>query len=108
METLAQAMEWLCLRLQWLWLIWFGISIVVGGILIARDEWRLHRARPKPEAVKAYADELEAAHGQEAYRVNGEAMYQARSARDFDRYRFLKEVSGELIDRLVSRSAASE
>lgn len=63
----------------------------IGGALIARNEWRLHRTRPKPEAVHAYADQLEAQHGREAFRLNGEARLEARVAKNFDRYRFLKE-----------------
>ena len=65
--------------------------------MLARDEWRLHRTRPKPEEVHAYADDLVARHGREAFRINGDAMIAARSAKEFDRYRFLKEVSGELL-----------
>lgn len=84
-------------------LAWYVVSILVGGVLLARDEWRHRRNRPKPEAVCAYADELEAAHGRDAFKTNGEAMYAARAANDFDRHRFLKAVSGELVRRLLTQ-----
>jgi hypothetical protein len=107
METLSYVMERLNFGLLWACLIWLGVGLVVGSVLIARDEWRLWRTRPKPEAVRAYADELEATYGGAAFRLNGEAMCAARAAKDFDRYRFLKEVSGELAARLVSQPVAS-
>jgi hypothetical protein len=72
-----------------------------------RDSWRDARARrvevsrtkPKPETVRAHAVYLVHQHGRDAYRINGEAMHKARLAKDFDRCRFLKEVSGELVRR---------
>ncbi len=68
--------------------------------MLAHDEWRLHRTRPKPEEVQAHADRLLERHGQDAFLINGGAMVAARSAKEFNRYRFLKEVSGELVRRL--------
>ena len=100
MGTLSRALGWANTLLTWAWLLWFGVAIVVGGIMLARDEWRLHRTRPRPEEVKAYANELLARHGGEAFRINGDAMVAARHAKEFDRYRFLKEVSGELVQHL--------
>jgi hypothetical protein len=108
MEMLAQTLGWTNYVLTWACVLWIVLGTLVGGILLARDEWRLHRTRPKPEAVRAYADQLEAAYGCSAFRLNGEAMYEARLAKDFDRYRFLKEVSGELVARFASRTAASK
>jgi len=105
MDALSRALAWTNYVLTWTWLIWFGAAVLIGGTMLALDEWRLHRRRPKPDEVRAYADDLERRHGGEAFRINGEAMYQARLAKDFDRYRFLKEVSGELVSRLVSETA---
>ena len=102
METLSHALGWANYLLTWTWLLWFGIGTVVGGIMLARDEWRLHRTRPKPEEVHAHAKNLVARYGREAFRINGDAMVAARNAKQFDRYRFLKEVAGEL----AARSAA--
>lgn len=99
METLSRMIAWANYLLAWAWLIWFVVGIVVGGIMIALDERRLHRTRPKAGEVRAYADELVAQHGREAFRVNGGAMYEARVAKQFARYRFLKDVSGELVNR---------
>ena len=79
-----------------IWLISLGVGIL---ILIVHDEWCRYRSRPKPEAVRAYADELEAAHGRRAFKINGDAMYEARCAKNFSRHRFLKAVSGELTRR---------
>lgn len=100
METLSHALGWANTLLTWAWLVWFVVGIPVGAVLLARDEWRLHRTRPKPDEVRAYADDLLARHGGEAFHINGDAMVAARQAKEFDRYRFLKEVSGELVGRL--------
>ena len=108
METLSHALGWANYLLTWTWLLWFGIGTVVGGIMLARDEWRLHRNRPKPEEVQAHADDLVARYGQEAFRINGDAMVAARSAKEFDRYRFLKEVSGELVRRLFGQNPSND
>ena len=108
METLSHALGWANTLLTWVWLLWFGIGTVVGGIMLARDEWRLHRNRPMPEEVQAHADDLVARHGQEAFRINGDAMVAARSAKEFDHYRFLKEVSGELVRRLFGPNPADD
>lgn len=103
METLSHALGWANYLLTWTWLLWFGIGTVVGGVMLARDEWRLHRTRPKPKEVHAYADDLVARYGREAFRINGDAIIAARNAKQFDRYRFLKEVSGELVRQLFGR-----
>lgn len=102
METVPQALAWANYILAWTWLTWFAAAFVIGGTMLALDEWRLHRTRPKPEEVRAYADDLITRHGREAYRINGDAMYEARLAKEFDRHRFLKEVSGELVSRFFS------
>ena len=101
MDTLGEVVGRTCYALTWVWALWIVLGMAIGGALIARDEWRLHRSRPKPETVRTYADQLEATHGQEAFRLNGEAMHEARIAKDFDRYRFLKEVSGDLVRRMI-------
>lgn len=103
MERMAQALGWASQLLAWAWLIWFSVGAVVGGVLVAFDEWRFYRTRPKPEAIRAYADQLVIAYGREAFRINGDAMFDARLAQDFDRYRFLKEVSGELVSRFFAK-----
>ncbi len=105
MGSFAHAAGWAAYVINLVWALWFGIGLVVGGILLARDEWRLYRTRPTPEEVKAYADDLMARHGREAFRINGDAMVAARDAKAFQRYRFLKEVSGELVQRLFANTA---
>lgn len=105
METLAEMMGWTNFVLAWTWLTWLGLAVVIGGVLIVCDNWRFHRTRPTREDIGAYADQLEAMHGREAFRINGDAMYEARLGEDFDRYRFLKEVSGELVRRFFSEPA---
>lgn len=108
METVWAELAWANYILAWTVLIWLVGGTLLGGVLITCDEWRFHRNRPKPEIVRAYADQLEAAHGDEALKLNGDAMHDARLAKNFDRYRFLKEVSAELIARLVSLPAVSD
>ena len=89
--------------LAWVGPAWFVAGAIIGGIWLVRDELRLRRTKPTLSAIRAYADQLEEAHGRDAYLINGEAMYAASEAHDFGRYRFLKEVSGELAARLVRR-----
>ncbi len=93
----CRAVGWANYLLAWAWAIWVVIGIVAGGIMLALDEWRLHRTKPKTDEVRASADELVARHGRGAFRINGGAMYEARGAREFEDYRFLKEVSGKLV-----------
>lgn len=107
MNVVSEPLGWTGFLLGWAFLIWLAVGLLVGGVMIALDERRLRRMKPKPDEVRAYADELIARHGQDAYRINGDAMYKARLAKDFHRYRFLKEVSGELISRVVSEREAS-
>lgn len=89
--------------LTWLWLAWLTVGAIVGGVWLIRDELRLRRTKPTLSAIRAYADRLEAAHGRDAFLLNGEAMHAAMEAGDFDRHRFLKEVSGELVSRFFAR-----
>ena len=100
MEMLSGAVVWGNDLLTWTWLLWFGVGTVVGGVMLARDEWRLHRTRPRPEEVRAHTEDLVARYGREAFRINGDAMIAARQAKQFVRYRILKEVSGELVRQL--------
>lgn len=58
----------------------------------------------QPSSLNGRNSDPEALHGRAAYRLNGDAMHAARLAKNFDRYRFLKEVSGELITRLMSQT----
>lgn len=107
MEQIGWIVAWSGYVAAWVCAIWFASACIIGGVLIARDEWRFRRSRPKPEDIRAYADELVTLHGREAYRINGDAMYEARLAKDSDRHRFLKEVSGELIQRFLSEAEAT-
>lgn len=63
---------------------------------------------PKPDKVSAYTEDLISRYGQDAFRTNGDAMVAAREAKEFRRYRFLKEVSGELVSRLFGKPTASD
>lgn len=100
MDGVSRALAWANYLIAWTWLTWFAAAFVIGGTMLALDEWRLHRTRPKADEVQAYADDLKRRYGREAFRINGEAMYEARLTKDFDRYRFLREVSGELVSRI--------
>ena len=89
--------------ITWIGPVWFLAGALIGGVWLVRDELYLRRTKPTLEAIRAYADHLEAKHGREAYLMTGEAMCAASEAHDFDHYRFLKEVSGELAARLARR-----
>ncbi|HRI90509.1 MAG TPA: hypothetical protein PLS93_02515 [Accumulibacter sp.] len=106
METVGSWLAWLAHGAAWLQVVWFLAACAIGIPLIIRDEIRFMRTAPKPAEVAAYADQLEAAHGPDALRVVGQAMYDARTGGDFQTRRFLKEVSGELVRRLVERQPA--
>jgi hypothetical protein len=81
--------------------VWFLAACAIGIPWIIWDEIRFRRTAPKPAEVAAYADQLEALHGPDAFRVVGQSMYDARTNGDFQMRRFLKEVSGELVSRLT-------
>ena len=104
METVGNWLAWLAHGAAWVQVVWFLAACAIGIPLIIRDEIRFKRTAPKPAEVAAYADQLEAAHGPDALRVVGQAMYDARTNGDFQTRRFLKEVSGELVRRLVARN----
>jgi len=104
----SQVIGWISYVLMWALLLWFCAGLLTGSAMLLYDEWRLHRTRPKPEQVRAYADDLVARHGPDAFRLNGEAMYEARQSGDFKRRRFLREVSGELARRLVAPSESPD
>jgi hypothetical protein len=106
-NVVSQALGWTGFVLAWAFVIWLAVSLLVGGVTMALDGRRFRRRKPKPENVQAHADELISRHGREAFRINGEAMYEARLAKDFDRYPLLREVSGELVGRLAAPAEPS-
>lgn len=98
---LSQMLAWASYLLTWTWLIWLGAAVLIGSVLLVSDECRMRRTKPQPHEVRAYADNLKRRHGREAALLNGEAMYDAQLGGDFDCYRFMREVSGELMIRLA-------
>ncbi len=70
--------------------------------MLFRDGSRRRRARPAPATIRIYADRLQTLHGPDALRRVGEAMHKAREHADFDRHRFLRDVSAELARRMSS------
>jgi hypothetical protein len=103
MNEFSMWMGWLSHGLAWITAVWFGLALLIGIPWIISDEIRLKRTAPKPAEVRAYADKMEAEHGADAHPVIGEAMYDARGRGDFASGRFLKEVSGELVRRMLER-----
>lgn len=103
METAGNWSAWLVFGATWAQVVWFLEACAIGIPWIIRDEIRFKHTAPKRAEVEAYADQLEAAHGHDALRVVGQAMYDARECGDFQTRRFLKEVSGEMVRRLVDR-----
>lgn len=106
METVGSWLAWLAHGAAWVQVVWLLAACVIGIPWIIWDEIRFRRTAPKPAEVAAYADRMEAAHGRDALTVVGQAMYDARTNGDFQTRRFLKEVSGELVRRLVDRHPA--
>jgi hypothetical protein len=106
METAGNWLAWLAHGAAWVQVVWFLAACIIGIPWIIWDEIRFRRIAPKPAEVAAYADQLEAAHGPDALRIVGQAMYEARGRSDLQTRRFLKEVSGELVRRLVDRHPA--
>ena len=108
METAGIWLAWLAHGAAWVQVVWFLAACAIGIPLIIWDEVRYRRTAPKPAEVTAYADQIEAALGPDALRVVGQAMYGARTHGDFQARRFLKEVSGELVRRLVNNDRRRE
>jgi hypothetical protein len=106
METVGHWLAWLAHGAAWVQVVWFLVACAIGIPWIIWDEIRFRRTAPKPAEVAAHADQLEATHGPDALRVVGQAMYDARTNGDLKTRRFLKEVSGELVRRLVDRHPA--
>ena len=104
MNELASWMSWLAHGAMWIQVVWFLVACAIGIPWIIRDEIRFRLTAPKPDEVRAHADCVEATHGRDALSVVGEAMVVARKRSDFLTRRFLKEVSGELVRRLVERN----
>ena len=101
MSELANWMSWLAHGAMWIQVVWFLVACAIGIPWVIRDEIRFKRTAPKPSEVAASADHMEATHGRDAFSVVGQAMVDARERGDFRTRRFLKEVSGELVRRLV-------
>lgn len=74
---------WLVNWAAWVQVVWFLAACAIGIPWIIRDEIRFKHTAPKRAEVEAYADQLEAAHGHDALRVVGQAMYDAREGGDF-------------------------
>jgi hypothetical protein len=72
MSNAGSTISWIGGAAALLLLGWYCLSLVFGGVLIIRDEIRLRRSAPRADDVRTYADQMEALHGQEAFRVNGE------------------------------------
>lgn len=102
MEKVGEWLAWLAHGAMWVQVVWFLAACAIGIPWIIRDEVRFRRTAPKPSEVAAYADRMEAAHGREALSVTGQAMVDAHEQGDFQTRRFLKEVSGELVRRMVA------
>ena len=81
METISRAIGWANTLLIVAWALWIAVGLVVGGITLAYDEWRVQRKRRTA--------------------VDADAMVAAQQAKQFDRYRFLKEGAGESVKRPV-------
>ena len=106
METIGNWLAWLAHGAMWVQVVWFLVACAIGIPWIIRDEIRHRRTAPKPAEVTAFADQLEATHGRDASVVVGQAMMEAREQGDFQTRRFLKEVSGEPVRRLVALDCA--
>jgi hypothetical protein len=103
MNELSIRLMWLANGIAWLPIAWFALALLIGIPWIISDEIRIKQTAPKPAEVRAYADKMEAEHGADAQTVIEEAMYDARVRGDFAKRRFLKEVLGELVRRMLER-----
>jgi hypothetical protein len=103
MNEFSMWLTWLSHWFAWIIAVWFALALLIGIPWIISDEIHIKRTAPKPSEVGAYADKMEAEHGAEAQTVIGEAMHDPRGRGDFVSRRFLKEVSGELVRRMLER-----
>ncbi len=72
------------------------VAAVLLAILCAFDD---RRTRPKPETIRALADDMERTHGSRALGLAIDAVLAIRHNRDATRYRILKAVVKELEGR---------
>jgi hypothetical protein len=95
--------------LAWFIVGWHVLAFVAVGIILT---WEHFTRPPEPTAneIAAEADAYEARYGEAACQQIGKDMYDERTNRrngDGRRYRFLRAVSGELVQRMVQRSRHS-
>jgi hypothetical protein len=103
MPLLMDALNSIAHGAVWLIVGWHLIA-VVAGVAIMTWEHFTRPPGPTAEDIGLAADSYEARYGDAAFRQIGEEMYEERSANGSgQRYQFLREVSGELVKRLVAR-----
>lgn len=94
--------------MAWFIVGWHALALVGVAVLIVWD--RLTRPpNPTRAEIEAEADAYETRHGEEAFRQIGTDMHEERCARGINRrYRFLREVSGALVQRIIDGSATPD
>lgn len=89
--------------MAWFIVGWHALALVGVAVLIVWDR-STRPPDPTHAEIEAEADAYEARHGDEAFRQIGTDMHEERCARGINRrYRFLREVSGELVQRMIER-----
>lgn len=101
METAGHWVAWFANWAMWLQAVWLLVACAIAIPWIIWDEFRYHQATPKPAEVLDCANRLMIEHGQDAHRVVGEAICEARLSGDLKARRFLAAVTDELCRRLT-------
>lgn len=86
--------------LAWVIVVWHVTAIVAGAVIMT---WEHFTRPPAPTAdeISFGADTYQTRYGKAAFRQIGEDMYRERTVNGSGpHYRYLREVSGELVRRL--------
>ncbi len=104
-KAVTQALGAVSHGMAWFIVGWHVLALAGLAVLIVWD--RLTRPPdPTRAEIEAEADAYEARHGEEAFQQIGTDMYEERCARGINRrYRFLRGVSGALVQRIVHGEA---
>jgi hypothetical protein len=91
--------------LAWFFVGWHAFAFIAVAIILT---WEHFTRPPEPttDEINAEADAYEARYGEAACQQIGKDMYDERTNRrngDGRRYRFLRAVSGELVQRMIER-----
>jgi hypothetical protein len=103
MDVLGTILEWLYKGLA----TWY-VAAIVGGLLMFAAERRDRRREPTDDDVRHAAAMYREYYGTEAHRIIGDHMLAASFAPDGHYRAFLKRVTAELLNQLITDEDRTE